>query len=78
MYTWSCNECETPLWSRDRVPGGGSCPACGAWLSQTATEPLPSRLARGTRGAAAATSGYRETPQRGFPGAAADFTLRTA
>ena len=39
MYTWSCNECETRLWSRERVPGGGSCPACGAWLSQTAAQP---------------------------------------
>ena len=44
MYTWSCNECETRLWSRERVPGGGSCPACGAWLPQTATQPLPRRL----------------------------------
>lgn len=40
MYTWICSECETRLWSRRRVPGGGSCPACGAWLPQTATEPV--------------------------------------
>ena len=32
MYTWICNECETHLWSRQRVRGGGSSPACGAWL----------------------------------------------
>lgn len=49
MYTWSCNECETPLWSRQLVPGGGSCPACGAWLPQTATRPLrPATRARGS------------------------------
>jgi hypothetical protein len=62
MYTWSCNECETLLWSRQLVPGGGSCPACGAWLPQTATK--PPRPATRSRGSAAPQQSDRRRARR--------------
>src|SRR5262245_28126819 len=75
MYKWSCNECETRLWSRERVPGGGSCPACGAWLPQTATRACAASAQLSWQGASVTfdaiqmVRGTRKDGDRGQPSA---------